>query len=255
MNIYLPTELLRPFVKRYIIIESEEQIVNRVFPDTSVVMAFRFKGKVSYEANRAHHDLNTTVLSGLRKSFRLINYNRKAGNVLVLFKETGSHLFINEPLHELFEQSISLDNLKGFQDLSRMEDQLADTDGNGERIKLVEQFLLSRLTDHKPDLLVAMALHRIQLSKGIIRMRDLAAELCISQDAFEKRFRRVVGTSPKQFSHIVRMRSVINGEFTEQTLAETAFSAGYFDQPHFNKDFKLFTGLTPAEFFKSPVFW
>jgi AraC-like DNA-binding protein len=98
-------------------------------------------------------------------------------------------------------------------------------------------------------------LDRIHLTKGIIRIKDLADALCISQDAFEKRFRRVVGITAKQFSYIIRMRYIISNGLRKQTLAEVAFNAGYFDQPHFNKDFKLFTGLTPTDFLKSPVFW
>jgi hypothetical protein len=30
---------------------------------------------------------------------------------------------------------------------------------------------------------------------------------------------------------------------------------GYFDQPRFNKDVKLFTGQTPTDFLKFPAFW
>jgi len=46
-----------------------------------------------------------------------------------------------------------------------------------------------------------------------------------------------------------------NGGSRRHALTETAFDAGYFDQPHFNKDFKLFTGQTPTDFLKSPIFW
>ena len=89
-------------------------------------------------------------------------------------------------------------------------------------------------------------------AKGIIKIKDLADTLYISQDAFEKRFRRVVGTSPKQFSSILRMRSITNIRQQKHTLTKIAFDAGYFDQPHFNKDFRLFTGQTPTDFFKLP---
>ncbi|MNL74133.1 Helix-turn-helix domain protein [compost metagenome] len=51
------------------------------------------------------------------------------------------------------------------------------------------------------------------------------------------------------------MKSVVEKGRTGLTLAQIALEAGYFDQPHFNKDFKLFTGLTPTEFFKSPGLW
>jgi AraC-like DNA-binding protein len=51
------------------------------------------------------------------------------------------------------------------------------------------------------------------------------------------------------------MRALVAAGVQSPNLNELAFTAGYFDQPHFNKDFKLFTGLTPTAFFRSPIFW
>jgi len=50
MNIdtHIPTELLSPFFKTYLIIESQDELVNRVLPDTSLAIAFRYKGQVNY---------------------------------------------------------------------------------------------------------------------------------------------------------------------------------------------------------------
>ncbi len=173
----------------------------------------------------------------------------------MLFKEAGAGAFIKEPLYQLVGSSVSLDSFSGFQQVSLVEEQLTGARDNIRRIELIERFLLSRLHNHRPDRLIVTALQRIHLTKGVIKMKDLAGTLYISQDAFEKRFRRVVGVSPKHFSYISRMRSIVNGSLGQPTLTKTAFEAGYFDQPHFIRDFKLFTGQTPTDFLKSPVFW
>lgn len=250
-----PIKALSPYIKTFLIIESQDELVNKVMPDSSLVMAFRYKGKVSYLTNGTKKDLSPFVISGLRKSGRRINYSKGAGNILVIFKEAGANAFIKEPLHELADVSISLDNFFGFQNLSSLEDHLAEATSNTQRINLIEQFLLSKLYNHKPDALILAALERIHLTNGIIKIKDLADTLCISQDAFEKRFRRIVGMPPKQFSYIIRMRYIISIGVKKQTLTETALHAGYYDQPHFNKDFKLFTGQSPTEFLKAPAFW
>ena len=252
---YLPTASLKPFISKYLIIESDGELVNRIFPDTSLVMAFRLKGKTSYLSAHETNTLPVITLSGLRKTGRLVNYSENAGNLLVIFKEAGAGALIKEPLHELFDESITLCDLSGYHDLSMIEDQLSAATNHVQRIQCVEQFLLSRLLNHKADHLIAAAIEKIHRAKGIIRVKELAETLCISQDAFEKRFRRMAGVSPKQFSFIVRMKAVIGNGIREHTLAETAFNAGYFDQPHFNKDFKLFTGQTPTEFLRSPARW
>ncbi|WAC15288.1 helix-turn-helix transcriptional regulator [Dyadobacter pollutisoli] len=257
MNIqtFKPSLALAPFIKKYLIIESGEELVNRVLPETSLVMAFRFRGNVSYLNDNAQNQLPVSVLSGLRKSGQLISYSKNAANVLVIFKETGAAAFFREPLHELHGISVSLDHFTGFRNISELEEQLAEANDHAQRMQLVEHFLQSKIAYSKPDALILAAVDRIRIANGVVRIKELADALFISQDAFEKRFRRIAGVSPKQFSYIVRMQSIVNGGLTKQTLADTAFQAGYFDQPHFNKDFKLFTGQTPSEFLKSPVQW
>ena len=255
MEAHIPAAPLQPFIKTYLVIESGGEIVNRVLPGTAPAMAFRFKGQVNYLSGNSLHVLPGTVVSGLRKSARLIHYLNNTGNIIVVFKEAGAAAFFKEPLHELFEESISLDNLVPQHQTAMIEDQLATAQNNRQRIAVVEKFLLSKLSHTKKDQLVETAIQKIYTRKGIIKIKLLADSLYISQDAFEKRFRKIAGTSPKQFSSIVRMKAAIASKLQTQSFTDIAFDAGYYDQPHFTKDFKIFTGQTPAEFFKSPLFW
>lgn len=250
-----PGPSLAPFIKRYLIIECADDSLNRVFPDTSLVMTFRYKGKVSYQTGNTKNDLSPFMISGVRRSGRLINYASGTGNIIVLFRETGAHAFIREPLHELAEHSVPLDNCAGYRDISIMREQLAGVETNTERIKLVEQFLLSRQYQARHDALITTAIQKIRHATGNIKIKSLTDTLCVSQDAFEKRFRKIVGIAPKQFANIIRMKSVVNNGLKTKIFAEAAYNAGFFDQSHFNKDFKLFTGLTPTEFLQSPAFW
>ncbi len=257
MERHIPAKALSPFIKTYLIIDCPDEQVNRVLPDTSLVMVFRYKGQVMYRTNDIlRNDLPVSLVTGLRKSGRLVNYSKDSANILVMFKAAGAAAFFKEPLNELFEDSVSLSNFAGYRQMAAIEEQLAAAANNAQRIALVERFLLSRLYYHyQPDALIAAAMEKIQQAKGVIRIKELAGALYISQDAFEKRFRRVVGASPKQFSYIVRMRSILSSGLKKQTLAGLAFDAGYYDQPHFNKDFKLFTGQTPGDFLNSPLHW
>ncbi len=77
---YIPTELLKPFIKTYRIIESQDELVNRVLPNTSFAIAFRFRGQISYINDTEKSVLPVTTFSGLRKSLRLINYAPKTAH-------------------------------------------------------------------------------------------------------------------------------------------------------------------------------
>lgn len=233
MQTYFPTPLLDPFVKSYLVIETAEETINRVLPDTSAVMAFRLRGSVQMDFHGTTRPLDPLVVSGLRKSGRNIHYGAGTVNLLVIFKAGGITPFLREPLHLLSEASVAMDCLDGFRNMGLLEEQLAEMSSHTDRIRLIEQFLTRLIRDTTADKLILTAIEKIRNANGQVKIRELADSLYISQDVFEKRFRRIAGASP----------------------IHTALEAGYFDQPHFNKDFKLFTGRTPSEFLKSPVFW
>ena len=254
-NIFTPSEILKPFIKRYIITESDEDVVNRILPDTSIAVAFRFKGKLNHVIDQTITELPSSVISGLRKSARLVNYTKGSSALIVSFKETGAKAFFKNPLHEIFEQSIALDNLVPRQELADIEERLSEAVSNSQRIGIMEEFLIRILYSEENDELIAAAVQKIQGANGNIKIKDLANSFYLSHDAFEKRFRKTVGTTPKQFSSIIRMKAVIQSMQRNQTFTELAYDAGFFDQAHFNKEFKIFTGQPPSEFVKSPPLW
>jgi AraC-like DNA-binding protein len=257
MNIedHIPATLLQPFIRTYKIIECQDEQVNRVLPDTACALAFRYKGQVNYLTDTNIHHLPSTVITGLRTSVRLINYLQNTATIIVQFKEGGAAAFFREPLHELFGESVSLDNFISQQKILLIEEQLAEATNNKQRIGIIEHFLLSILHARRNDQLITDAIEKITATKGIIKIKELAAAVYLSQDAFEKRFRKLIGTSPKQFSSIIRMKSITSQIHPTQPLTDIALQAGYFDQPHFNKDFRRFTGLSPTDFFNSPSRW
>jgi len=245
---YIPVKALQPFIKTFMIIESDQGMENKILPDTSLVMAFRLRGKITDSAET----LSASSITGLRNAPRLISYSKGAATLLVTFTEGGAAAFFPLPLHELFGNSIPLDN---FMPTYEIEDQLMSAGGNEARISIIQHFLLSRLKFPHSDALILSAIQQIKNTNGGLRIKDLSADLYISQDAFEKRFRKITGTSPKQFAGIVRLKSIIAQYSDTTSLTGIAHAAGYFDQAHFIKTFKSFTGQTPQSFFTTPARW
>jgi AraC-like DNA-binding protein len=253
VNTFTPSATLSPFVERYVIVESALERVNRLLPDTSIAMAFRLRGHTEYINKNSSTPLPSSVVSGLRKTPRLVSYSPGSATLIVLFKTSGASAFFRQPLHTLFEENVALKEVINYSSVQRAEDELAVCSDHCHRIKVIEQFLLSQL--HLiSDPLIANALSRINAATGNLRIKTLAESLHLSQDAFEKRFRKAVGSTAKQFSMILRMKSVTHfGK--KANVTNLALAAGYFDSAHFNKEFKLFTGQTPSEFFSKAPAW
>ncbi|MBY0434598.1 MAG: helix-turn-helix domain-containing protein [Cyclobacteriaceae bacterium] len=255
INQYSPSEPLKPFIKVYKVIESDEEITNRVLPSTSFVLAIRFRGNISYVNDSNKVALPLCTLSGLRKTVRFIQYAPSSACIVVLFTELGASLFFREPLDDFFEQSISLDYVLPTHEVAELIEQIDGACDTKERIDAVDAFLLSKLVHSKQDMLVSQAIKDIHAERGILSINSLAASLAISQDVLEKRFRKATGATPKQFASIVRMDNLIRHVAKQPSILDKVFEGGYYDQAHFSKEFKVFTGLTPKHFFQSAVFW
>lgn len=259
---FFPSAILQPYIKTFMIIESEDGAANRTLPDTGIVMSFRCNGNINIKKTEGvdkedvrEERLPVLSISGLRQSPRLISYDRHTINLLVILAEGGAAAFFKEPMHELFESSLPLDNLFPRSKLNDIEEALAEATNNVQRIAIVERFLCCSMKAKEPDRLILDAIQTIKLANGSLRIKDLIATLPISQDPFEKRFRRLTGASPKQFAGITKLRGLITNYTPAHSLTHIAHSSGYFDQAHFIKDFRAFTGQSPRDFFKAPAYW
>ncbi|MDE7293570.1 MAG: AraC family transcriptional regulator [Oscillospiraceae bacterium] len=77
---------------------------------------------------------------------------------------------------------------------------------------------------------------------------EMAKNALISKYRFISKFRTQAGLTPHRFqvqNRIRKARRLIRSNFS---LTEAALAAGFFDQSHFIKEFKKFTGLTPLAY-------
>jgi len=250
-SIYIPSDQLKPYIKSFAISENEHEQTYKVIPDTAIVLGFQYKGKLSYLNNTDPVALASSGVSGLSDHYKVFKNSAGIGTVLVFFTEAGAAHFFKQPLHELFRESISLDNFMFQSELLILEEQLCEADTDVERISVVEQFLLSRIRTIEPDKMVLAALALIHKSKGMIRITELMQQLHTSQSPLEKRFRQAIGTSPKKFASIVRLKNAIQQRASSGSLTTLSYELGFYDQAHFIKEFKTFTGETPENYFSS----
>lgn len=245
---HLPTDKLKNYIKYYVVSENEMESEYKVFPSSGLVIGFQYKGQLSSIKDQTLHKLTTAGIPGIADSYKIFKNSANIGTVLVYFTEIGFTHFSSNPANEFFNLSLSLYDVFDKSSVNEVEGKLAVADTDKQRIKIVEHFLLSQLKDIKADKLIVEAVKLIYQSKGTIRVKELNEKLCISQSPFEKRFRKIVGTTPKKFTSIIRFNSVLDNLNETKKLNEICFENNFFDQAHFIKDFKHFTGQSPENF-------
>jgi transcriptional regulator GlxA family with amidase domain len=72
----------------------------------------------------------------------------------------------------------------------------------------------------------------------------------ITERQLERLFKKYIGLSPKFYSRIIRFNHIFQ-LVKEKRISwlEITHLSGYFDQSHFIRDFKAFTGEEPSQYF------
>jgi len=170
---FLPSLPLTPYIREFLLIESDGETSNKIIPDTSLVMAFRYRGSVQTKLGEGKEVLPASVITGLRKSSRMVYYSKETANLLVVFKEGGVTAVSGLPAHELFGLSVSSDNLFQPAGLQEVLERLAEAPHNRQRIDVIEAFLLKNLIHSKQDLLIANAVQLIQQNRLKMQTKKL----------------------------------------------------------------------------------
>ncbi len=245
---YYPTERLKPYIKQFVISESLFENRYKVFPSTGLVVGFQYKGSLAAISGEISTKLHSAGITGITDSYKTFRNSVNVGTVLVYFTEIGFSSFAALPANEIFNLSISLEEIFDKYCIRDVEEKLSFANTDGQRIKIIEHFLVTQLRAIEADRLVVEAVKLIYQSKGAIRIKELNEKLFISQSPFEKRFRKIVGTSPKKFASIVRFNTLLNSLDSNKSLTEICYENNFFDQAHFIKDFRQYTGDTPENF-------
>jgi AraC-like DNA-binding protein len=256
---YQPHPLLAKHIQCYWVLENDrkpgEQSPQRIFPDGRMELIFHFGDAVQRRTNgNGFEPQPPATVSGQIKHFILLQPAGRLGVLGVRFHPAGTLPFLRVPMSELAEKVIALDSLWGHHG-RLLADQIQSAPTHREKILSVEKYLLSRVAQWRDrDATAFAAIHEIYRANGAIKIDALMRKVKTPARQLERKFNEQVGISPKRFSRIVRFQNIfrIAAQNSASNLTELAHSAGYYDQAHFIREFREFSGLNPGEYFSQP---
>jgi AraC-like DNA-binding protein len=254
-----PSQGLSPFVKCYWTLESpkeENPQKQTIVPDGCMEMIFHYGDlyKQYMENGNSIAQPRCFVIGQLTKPLE-IEPTGETGIFAVRFHPEGFLPFATIPIKEMENRPISLKRLFG-KSGQEIEKKILGTDSVSEKISGIETFLSDRLTDTDTiDRIIKLTVETILSTNGRLPIDKLSRLININRRQVERKFSSTIGLSPKQLSKIIRLqatlRTLLNKKFTN--LTDLAYEGEYYDQAHFIKDFKEFTGLTPKEFYHNDL--
>ncbi len=168
----------------------------------------------------------------------------------VHFKPGGAFAFLGMPASELHDQHVSLDTLWG-RFARSLRDRLLEARSASVRLEILESTLLARLRRvHALHPAVGFALHEFRGGPQMRTIAEVTGQIGLSSRRFIELFKEQVGMTPKLYCRVRRFQQVVKSIAGGQDLdwAQVALDGGYFDQAHFNHDFRAFSGLCPTEY-------
>ncbi|WP_316804116.1 helix-turn-helix domain-containing protein [Pedobacter nototheniae] len=119
-----------------------------------------------------------------------------------------------------------------------------------EAIAYVRQYFLNAQSEIAVDSLLFKAGLAMSKAKGTIAVSQVAAAAHATVRTLERKFKQSSGYTVKDVAGLMRFEQVRNRlwHYPDTNLAGLAHELGYSDQAHLSKEFKRYSGTTPAAF-------
>ena len=247
---YRPHEALREYVRFYWVFRSGRAMSALTFPTGCPQIIFH-RRKPLYIPESDTFQSRLTI-SGQVNFPSHLSATGETEMIVVVFKPYGLGPLLNIPASLFYNQEVSGDGIDGL-GLRELDERISGCEDVIDCIKLIDNWLLSRLTKQaygQTQRIQAVVQRMLTAPKATVK--DLAAIACLGKKQFERSFRSLVGINPKEYASIVRFQKALAMmQSGESVLSQVAYASGYSDQSHFIREFRRFSGQTPATLLKT----
>ncbi|WP_310555568.1 helix-turn-helix transcriptional regulator [Flavobacterium sp.] len=254
---YTPTPKLAEFIKCYWTLDSPVESnpeKQRIVPDGCIEMIFHYGDFYKqYSEDGSFIIQPKCFVFGQITQALDIAPTGTTGIFAIRFHPDGFTSFATMVVTDMRNKAVPLTELFGNEGVI-LEIEMLKTTNVEDKIKIIEAFLMSKLiTPQSINNIIKSSIETIMELNGQLSIDDLSDSLKINRRQLERKFSTVIGLSPKQLSKIIRIQATLkmlnNKEFTN--LTSIGYESNYYDQAHFIKDFKEFTGISPKKFYSN----
>lgn len=131
---------------------------------------------------------------------------------------------------------------------------LRETTDVSQQLKQTQSYLIEQLNNHHPEkTYLNRAADLIRTAGYSVKVDELPGQVYISRRQLEREFKEKIGITPKQYIRIARLNEINRylQSGTNINFSKLSLEAGYADQSHLCREFKIFAGLPPMKFIES----
>lgn len=250
-----PHPMLQPFIEKIWLFNCDGKMpvedFKLVVPNGNIKLTLPIRNGIiaDMHGQRYSSKENSICLTGVVDVPLILDVKEDtpASTIGIEFNPKGAYRFFHLSFDELKNQIFLFDDLfnrKG----KMLEEQIANAFSIAEKINLLQNFLLSQLSVYGEDNIFDYCIAEICKSNGAISIAGLEKKTGYSSRWLNMKFSEKLGISPKNFSAIIRFKQYFQLFTSGQLYYKKDFYQYYYDQSHFIKSFKRFTGHLPSHF-------
>jgi len=256
-NEIAPSPQLMPFIKCFWVLEDKAHNgvgeLQKVLPDACPELIIHYGDRFRIRSGENIRQQPYAFLFGPITRHIEIGPSGSTGMIAARFYPGALSAFLSSPVKQVTDRYVPLRSLFGAEARVLERSLRAYGSFHEQMVGLLEGFLLSKLSPQEfTPVLKQATLRQIADQQQAVKIEALSKQLNIGRRHLERKFNDQVGMTPRLFLRIVRFQNIfrIIRNKPVKNLTDLTYRAGYFDQSHFNRDFKAFTGMSPKDYFK-----
>ncbi|APG64163.1 hypothetical protein LPB136_01735 [Tenacibaculum todarodis] len=188
-------------------------------------------------------------LKSVREDYFYFSCKKNTSYVVIVLNPCSFYNITGLNAHEQKEQYLTLNNYVKNDLLEEMYEEINKL----EAAEKISTYFLKKMNSYidkwNQNLLIDEIISNIIESNGIIQIDEILTKYNISASTANRYFKKFVGTTIGAYIRLVKFNILILALNTnKRNLQDIIAQYNYYDQTHLTKDFKKFSGVTPAEY-------
>jgi AraC-like DNA-binding protein len=222
-----------------------------IVPDGEVKLILPLAGAIRCQIGAtAHlHRESRLIVSGMRTLPGELSFPDGVDAIGVIIRPEGAYRLIGAPHYRITNATLDGEEIVDAR-ARHLQSELMAIPCEEDRVAHIQARLCQWVRAHEErDLAFEAAVARLRESEGRIRIETVANHVGWSRRHLERRFLDRIGVAPKELANVLRFHAVYK---RMRRAAQGHYAAliqdHYFDQSHFLKAFKEYTGVTPRAY-------
>ena len=245
-----PPEELRNIIECYWVVENNDPspLEEKIIPDGFAELIFHYGDPYLIRLKDQWEVQSKNLYAGQISRFFYLKNSGVSRVLGVKLKPAAVTQLYNISADRFTDKVVGLSTISEIKNAPFL-NELDNCKSADEKISILNQYFytLSSAYNYGP---ADRAVELILSARGIISVSELCAALYISERQLERIFRQYIGLSPKYYCRIIQFNYIFQCiQNKDSTWMDIVHNAGYYDQSHFIRNFKAFTGEEPSSYF------